>query len=136
MGDQVPDSGPAGRRAQPRRVPIEALQHLDLGELRTVGVDRRVKVEAALFHQLQRGHRDDHLGHRHDGELGAGRDLTVLAGHARPEAGLVKHAIGIRGDRGNVRYRAGVHSVLEHPVNRRTVYRPAHRPASLASSAR
>jgi len=41
-----------------------------------------------------------------------------LTGHARPEASLEEDAIGIRGDRGDVRYRTGVYRALENPINR------------------
>jgi hypothetical protein len=134
VGEQVPDGGPAGGRAQPGHVAVEAVEHLHVGELGAVGVDRGVDVEPALLHKLQRGHGDEHLGHRHDGELRVGADLARLARHPRPEAGLVEHAVGVRCDRRDVRHRTGVNGVPEYLVNRCAVHCPAHR-SSLASSA-
>ena len=42
------------RRPQPRRVAVEALEHLEVGELRQVLLDRRVEVEVAALDLLQR----------------------------------------------------------------------------------
>ena len=44
------------RRAQTRRVAVEALQHLELAELRAVGLDRRVEGQPLAGEQAARGH--------------------------------------------------------------------------------
>ena len=43
---------------------VEALEHLDLAELRHDRLDCRVEVEPSLLDELQRAGRRDRLGHR------------------------------------------------------------------------
>ena len=52
---------------------IEAFEHLDLADLRGVGLCRRVKVQLAVFHQLKARRPGNRLGGRENGEDAVGR---------------------------------------------------------------
>lgn len=100
---------PAAGRAQLRRVAVKALQDVDVGELRAVGLDRRSRFQLAALDLLQGCGGADHLGHRHDPELRRGRHrVAALADDAYPRAALVDDPVAVRGDRRDMRHRTGL----------------------------
>ncbi len=93
--------GRLGRgRAQPRRVAVEALEHLQLAEL---GQDARhglVELEAALLDERERRDGRHRLRHRREAEHRVGRRVARRA--------LVQHAVRARDDRDDAGDRPGV----------------------------
>ena len=77
------------RRAQARLVTVEALEHLEVGELREELVDRRVEVELAALDELERRRRGDDLRHRGDPEHGVRRHRVARADGPRAGRALI-----------------------------------------------
>ena len=119
VGDQVLDRRLRGRRAQPRRVAVEPVEHLQVGPFRAVPLDRRVEVERAALDELQRSDRRHHLGHRHDPEVGVDGDRIAFARDPRPGRPLVDHPVPVGGDRGHVGDRTRRDGALQNPVDGR-----------------
>src|SRR5438132_6667039 len=76
VGEDVPNGGRPGRRAEPidaaRRV--ERFEDLQVCKLRQILFDRIVESEAALLDKLHGRRRRDRLGHRGDAEQRVGRE--------------------------------------------------------------
>ena len=98
---EVAQGGPGLRRAQDRRVAVEAVEHLHVGELRQDVVDRRVETHLPAVDQDGGGDRADRLGHREDAEhrILAGRPARRGLAHGAAVAHPVRvpdHAYGKR----------------------------------------
>ena len=109
--------GLRGRRAQARLVAVEALEHLQVGELGPVGLHRRVEVQVAALDLLQRRDGAHHLRHRGDPEQRVGRDRAVLPGRPRPRRSLVDRAALVGGHRHHLGHDTPVDGCLQDRVD-------------------
>ena len=117
VGEELLDGRPARGRAQSRGVAVPAVEHLDVGELGAVGVDGRVEVEVALLDQLERGDRRDHLGHRHDPEVGVGGQRLAADRGLGARGAPVDDAVAVGRDGGDAGHITSVDRRLQDAVN-------------------
>jgi hypothetical protein len=96
---------------------IEAVEDLDLADLRGVGLRRRVEVQLAVFHQLQARRAGDRLGGREDGEDAVGGHRGAGAGLAHAECALIDVRVAVRCDRHDARHAGGgIDRLVEYGV--------------------
>ncbi len=98
-GQQVAQGdGAVGRDGVVQR-PVEALEHLAVGQLRQQAIDRLVEPQPALLHQDHGRRGGDRLGHGGDAEDRI--PLQLVAALAILQAGYVDHGLPMPVDQGD-----------------------------------
>ena len=113
VGEQLTNARLADRGTQPRRLTVEALQHLQLSESRQHACDRLLELQAALLDQLQRGDARDRLGHRRDREHRVHLCGLLAVDAQAPERTLIQRSVAVSDDGDGARERSAGHRVLE-----------------------